>query len=105
MRIALVSTPFVAVPPPRYGGTELLVAISASQARRERAPIAAIVHHGLSPDQFPFVEDQGYLLYLGRYSREKGPHLAIEVAARSGLPLVMAGEIHERDYYCEQVAP
>src|SRR5438445_984181 len=26
MRIALVSTPFVAVPPPRYGGTELVVA-------------------------------------------------------------------------------
>ena len=26
MRIAIISTPFVAVPPPRYGGTELIVA-------------------------------------------------------------------------------
>jgi glycosyltransferase involved in cell wall biosynthesis len=26
MRIAMISTPFVAVPPPRYGGTELIVA-------------------------------------------------------------------------------
>src|SRR5262249_50752373 len=26
MRIAMVSTPFVPVPPPRYGGTELIVA-------------------------------------------------------------------------------
>src|SRR2546423_63929 len=25
MRIALISTPFVSVPPPRYGGTELIV--------------------------------------------------------------------------------
>ena len=82
-----------------------LVAISASQARRERAPITAIVHHGLSPDRFPFMEEQGYLLYLGRYSPEKGPHLAVEVAERAGLPLVMAGEIHEQEYYRRQVAP
>src|SRR6476659_10164838 len=26
MRIAVLSTPFIAVPPPRYGGTELIVA-------------------------------------------------------------------------------
>src|SRR5258705_12844498 len=25
MRIAMISTPFVSVPPPRYGGTELVV--------------------------------------------------------------------------------
>jgi glycosyltransferase involved in cell wall biosynthesis len=82
-----------------------LVAISASQARRERAPIAAVVHHGLSPDRYPFLEEQGYLLYLGRYSREKAPHLAIELATRAELPLVMAGEPHELDYYRDQVLP
>jgi hypothetical protein len=59
-----------------------LVAISESQARREVAPVTAIVHHGLSLDRFPFLPDQGYLLYLGRYSREKGPHLAVEIATR-----------------------
>src|SRR5216683_2430775 len=72
-----------------------LVAISGSQARREEAPVSAVIHHGLSPERFPFLPEQGYLLYLGRYSREKGPHLAIEVAARARLPLVMAGEPHE----------
>ena len=82
-----------------------LVAISASQAYREVAPVAAVVHHGLSPDRFPFLPDQGYLLYLGRYSREKGPHLAIEIATRAELPLLMAGEPHEPDYFEEELAP
>ena len=82
-----------------------LVAISRSQARREGAKILAVVHHGLSVERYPFLPEQGYLLYLGRYSREKGPHLAIEVAARAKLPLVMAGEPHELDYYREQVLP
>ena len=82
-----------------------LVAISASQAYREAAPVAAVVHHGLSPDRFPFLPDQGYLLYLGRYSREKGPHLAIEIATRAELPLLMAGEPHEQDYFGEELAP
>ena len=82
-----------------------LVAISNSQAERERAEVSAVVHHGLTPERFPFLPEQGYLLYLGRYSREKGPHLAIELAARAGLPLVMAGEPHELDYYRDQVLP
>jgi glycosyltransferase involved in cell wall biosynthesis len=82
-----------------------LVAISDSQARRERVPVTAIVHHGLSPERFPFLPEQGYLLYLGRYSREKGPHLAIEIAARAGLPLLMAGEPHEPDYYEDTLLP
>jgi glycosyltransferase involved in cell wall biosynthesis len=82
-----------------------LVAISGSQARREEAPVSAVIHHGLSPERFPLLPEQGYLLYLGRYSREKAPHLAIEVAALARLPLVMAGEPHELDYYGEQVLP
>jgi glycosyltransferase involved in cell wall biosynthesis len=82
-----------------------LVAISESQARREAAPVTAVVHHGVSPERFPFLPDQGYLLYLGRYSREKGPHLAIEIAVRAGLPLLMAGEPHEQDYYYETLVP
>jgi glycosyltransferase involved in cell wall biosynthesis len=82
-----------------------LVAISASQAYREPAPVTAVVHHGLSADRFPFLPEQGYLLYLGRYSREKGPHLAIDVAARAELPLLMAGEPHEHDYFEQELAP
>ena len=76
-----------------------LVAISRNQARAERAPVSAVVQHGLDPSRFHPVHDQGYLLFLGRYDREKGAHYAIEVAHRAGMPLVMAGAPHQRDYY------
>jgi glycosyltransferase involved in cell wall biosynthesis len=82
-----------------------LVAISRSQARLERAPVWSVVHHGLSPERFVSYEDDGYLLYLGRYSREKGCHVAVEVAARAGLPLVMAGQPHENDYHRDKLVP
>lgn len=45
---------------------------------------------------FPFVSDPGdqaHLMFLGRVEAIKGPHLAIEVARQSGLPLVIAGNI------------
>jgi glycosyltransferase involved in cell wall biosynthesis len=51
------------------------------------------------------MEEQGYLLFLGRYDRVKGVTHAIEVAARADLPLVLAGEPHEREYYDAEVKP
>jgi glycosyltransferase involved in cell wall biosynthesis len=82
-----------------------LVAISRSQARRETAPVAAVVHHGLDSSRFHPAPDQGYLLFLGRYDRVKGVETAIEVSARAGLPLVMAGEPHDAGYYQARVRP
>jgi glycosyltransferase involved in cell wall biosynthesis len=82
-----------------------LVAISRSQARGESAPIAAVVHHGLDSSRYCHMDDQGYLLFLGRYDRVKGVTAAIEVAARAKLPLVMAGEPHQREYYESEVRP
>src|SRR5207248_2131691 len=130
MRVALVSPPFLSVPPADYGGTELViaelarsltkrghetvvyapgdshrVAISANQARKEGPGIAAIVHHGLDPQRFPAMPDQGYLLHIGRYAPEKGTHLAVEIAARAGVPLLLAGQPHDQDYYRDRVQP
>ena len=82
-----------------------LIAISRSQARREPAKVSAVVHHGLDPSRFLCLPEQGYLLFLGRYDRVKGVTEAIEVAVRAGVPLVMAGAPHEREYYQEEVAP
>jgi glycosyltransferase involved in cell wall biosynthesis len=82
-----------------------LVAISHAQARREPAGCCAVIHHGLDPSRYHPMPDQGYLLFLGRYDREKGAAGAIEVAARAGLPLVMAGEPHQRDYFEDRVRP
>ena len=82
-----------------------LVAISRSQARQEPAKVSAVVHHGLDPARFPPMPDQGYLLFLGRYDRVKGAAQAIEVAHRAGVPLVMAGAPHQREYYDAEVKP
>jgi glycosyltransferase involved in cell wall biosynthesis len=82
-----------------------LVGISRSQARREPAGCWAVVHHGLDPARHPAMPDQGYLLFLGRYDRVKGLVQAIEVAAEAGLPLVMAGETHDPDYFERQARP
>jgi len=82
-----------------------LVAISRAQARHETVPVGAVIHHGLDPARYQPMPDQGYLLFLGRYDRVKGVLGAIEVAERAKLPLVMAGEPHDMDYYEQEVRP
>jgi glycosyltransferase involved in cell wall biosynthesis len=47
----------------------------------------------------------GELIFLGRIHPDKGVHLAIAVARLSGLPLVIAGIIQDKDYFREQVEP
>jgi len=82
-----------------------LAGISHAQARREPAIISNVVHHGLDPSRFTARDDRGYLLFIGRYAPEKGVTQAIEVAARAGLPLVMAGEAHDAAYFDKEVRP
>ena len=60
----------------------------------------AAVYNAIAADRFEFraiPEDPPYLAFLGRMSPEKGPHLAIEIARRSGWKLKMAGKIDSRD--------
>jgi glycosyltransferase involved in cell wall biosynthesis len=87
-----------------------LVAISDSQ--RSYAPSAnwlATIHNGLELESMPAGDGSGgYLLMLGRLAREKGVAQAIEVARRSGLPLVIAAKAispGEREVHETQVAP
>jgi glycosyltransferase involved in cell wall biosynthesis len=82
-----------------------LVAISRAQARQEPAKVSAVVHHGLDPTRFIPRRDQGYLLFLGRYDRDKGVAEAIEVAVRANVPLVMAGRAHDVEYYEREILP
>jgi glycosyltransferase involved in cell wall biosynthesis len=87
-----------------------LVAISERQ--RELAPELnwiATVHNGLEPDAWPFVEKkEPFALFLGRYHRDKGVHLALDAAHEAGIPLVLAGkcaEPVEQRYFAEEIAP
>jgi glycosyltransferase involved in cell wall biosynthesis len=75
----------------------------------DRAPglnYLATVYNGIDLSLYPFQESPGEeLIFLGRIHPDKGVHLAIEVARKSGLPLVIAGIIQDRKYFSEQVMP
>ncbi|MFE4105139.1 glycosyltransferase family 4 protein [Almyronema epifaneia] len=78
------------------------------------------IHNGIDPERYPFkaaaenreshcegaaadmpggtiASDRPYLAFLGRLSPEKGPHHAIAIAQRTGLPLKLAGKVDEID--------
>jgi len=81
------------------------VAISDSD-RHPDLSYDATIHHGIDLARFSFRPDRGdYLLFLGRIHPHKGTHLAIEVARRAGLPLIIAGIIQDEEYFQEQVQP
>ncbi len=87
-----------------------IVAISEDQRRRAGpVPVAAVVRHGLDIDAFPVGRgDGGYAMWVGRFSPGKGAAEAIEIARRAGVPLRIAGKMHdleEREYFHANVEP
>lgn len=58
------------------------------------------VYNGLDFSRYEFSEEkEDYMLFLGRVDREKGVHIALEVAERSHQKLIIAGPIHDYEYY------
>ena len=81
------------------------VAISDSD-RHPDLGYAATIHHGIELAPFTFQPAPGrYLLFFGRIHPDKGTHHAIAVARRVGMPLVIAGIVHDQDYFHELVEP
>ncbi len=80
-----------------------------SISNSDRAPglnYLATVYNGIDLSLYPLQKRGGdHLVFLGRIHPDKGVHLAIEVARRSGLPLLIAGIIQDRTYFHEQVGP
>ncbi|HEU4759180.1 MAG TPA: glycosyltransferase family 4 protein [Dehalococcoidia bacterium] len=69
---------------------------------------AGVVYNGIDVASFPFQEEkEEHLLFLGRISPDKGPHLAVEVARRTGRRLLMAGKVDPADFlfFSTVVAP
>ncbi|MBC5799599.1 MAG: glycosyltransferase family 4 protein [Candidatus Eremiobacteraeota bacterium] len=63
-------------------------------------------YNGIDPKEFTFVERPGeYLVFLGRFHPEKGAHLAIEIAKRAGVRLLIAAIPQDATYFEECVAP
>jgi glycosyltransferase involved in cell wall biosynthesis len=86
------------------------VAISQYQTRTfTRIQITDVVPNAVDVSSYPFRADkEDYLLCLGRIARDKAQHLAIEVAKRAGMPLVLAGKIDpgtDREYFDTMILP
>ncbi len=66
---------------------------------------AATVYHGIDVESFELGPGGDSLVFFGRIHPDKGTAIAIEVAAEAGRPLVIAGIIHDRDYFQTSVEP
>jgi len=86
-----------------------LISISNSQ----RAPFPKLnwnrtVYHGLPEDLYKASFKEGdYLAFIGRFSPEKRPERAIEIAEKTGIQLKMAAKVEmlDQEYYEQVVVP
>lgn len=77
--------------------------ISFSLAQRKSMPELnwiANIYHGVDVDTFSFnPKPDEYFLYLGRITKEKGVHYAIEAARAAKVPLILAGRSYPNEGY------
>lgn len=73
--------------------------VTISESARKQVPyplnFAGVVYNGISMQQYmPSGRPLGdFLMWFGRFSPEKGAHIAIEAAKRAQIPLIMGGTI------------
>ncbi|NUN66107.1 glycosyltransferase family 4 protein [Pseudanabaena biceps] len=87
--------------------------ISISNSQRDMSlnlNYVSTIYNGIDASTYQFYpqpERPSYLAFLGRISPEKGAHLAIEIAKRSGWHLKMAGKVDAVDveYFQTQILP
>ena len=91
-----------------------LVAISKSARAHQHVPInfVGVVHHGIRVQEYQpdNTEQDDYFVWMGRMTRAKGLHLAIEAALKAGVPLRIAGikdgqKGEELAYYHHMIEP
>ena len=90
-----------------YAGARRSFYCSISDADRDPGlSYVATTYNGIDLEEFTYVERPGdYLVFLGRFHEEKGTHLAIEVARRTGLRLLIAAIHQDREYFHRLVEP
>jgi glycosyltransferase involved in cell wall biosynthesis len=87
-----------------------LISISENQRRpMPDLPWAATIPNAIDLSLYPCKPHPGdYLLFLGRFSPDKGAHRAVAVAMELDMPLKLAGknrEPKERQYFAEFIEP
>jgi glycosyltransferase involved in cell wall biosynthesis len=92
------------------GRTVSVVAISDAQRRlNPRVNWCGTVHNAIDVASFPMRADKDdYVLWIGRFSPDKAPHLAIDAAREAGRPILLAGKLNEpgeHAYFDAEVRP
>jgi glycosyltransferase involved in cell wall biosynthesis len=89
------------------GAGTRLAAVSrhTANAWRHAAPDIAVVPNGVDTARWRLGPGGDDLVWFGRITPEKAPHLAIEVARVAERPLVLAGPISDADYFERRVGP
>jgi len=67
-----------------------------------------VVYNGEDPEEFPLIKKpSNYVCFVGRFDREKNPHLAIQLAINYGIKIKLAGKVDyaSREYFREEVKP
>lgn len=89
-----------------------LVAISRhQQAQCEQVEWGGMVYNAIDPSEYRSItrpEDKGdYIVQLARINPKKGQHLAVELARRVGVRLVLAGKVDKDsvDYFESDIRP
>jgi glycosyltransferase involved in cell wall biosynthesis len=89
----------------RYADRSAYVSISDAD-RDPELPYVATVYHGVDLSEFTLRDHPGRgLVYFGRIHPDKGVAEAVTVAETVGLPLVIAGIVHDREYFTREIAP
>ena len=89
----------------KYNSNTSFVSISDSD-RCDELDYLATIYHGIDPDIFTFRNNkEDYLIYFGRIHPEKGTHAAVEIAHKTGSPLIIAGLIQDENYYHSMIKP
>jgi len=81
--------------------------VSISDSDRDTGlPYIATVYNGIDLSNLTFRNKPGdKLVHYGRIHNDKGTHLAIEVAKKCGVDLIIAGIIQDQDYFDNLVKP
>ncbi|MBV8074666.1 MAG: glycosyltransferase, partial [Candidatus Eremiobacteraeota bacterium] len=90
-----------------YRGSQRSFFCSISDADRDPGlAYLGTAYNGIDPSEFTFADRPGeYLAFLGRWHPEKGAHLAIEIAKKTGVRLVMAAIPQDDAYFHELIEP
>ena len=62
--------------------------------------VERVINNGVDIQSYPFQEEkENFLFSIGSIEKDKGQDLAVKVSLETGIPLKIAGNIAERDFY------